>query len=206
MKAQLKWVTPKAELEIVEIARVSSKRTDKREEPENLIKYLINHKHWSPFEMANMCIDIECSVAVGRQILRHKSFSFQELSQRYIEVPGIEEVEYYMQDSGSNRQTSSVQVLESSFLREQIAEHITDSLVLYKNLLAAGVSRECARYVLPMATTTRMYMNGNVRSWIHFLQARLDKSHVQVEHYELAFRIKEIFKQQFPIISKALNL
>lgn len=206
MKAQLKWVTPEAELEIVEIARVSSKRKDKRDEPEGLIKYLIEHKHWSPFEMANMCIDIECSVAVGRQILRHKSFSFQELSQRYIEVPGIEEVEFYMQDSGINRQISSDQVLDCSFLRKQIEGHITDSFVLYKNLLTAGVSRECARYVLPMATTTRMYMNGNVRSWIHFLQARLNKSYVQVEHYELAFRILEIFKQQFPIISKALNL
>lgn len=206
MKAQLKWVTPEAELEIVEIARVSSKRTDKKDKPEGLIKYLIEHKHWSPFEMANLCIDIECSVAVGRQILRHKSFSFQELSQRYIEVPGIEEVEYYMQDSGSNRQISSVQVLESSFLREQIAGHITDSLVLYKNLLTAGVSRECARYVLPMSTATRMYMNGTVRSWIHYLQIRLDKSHVQVEHYELACQIRDIFKQQFPIISKALNL
>lgn len=206
MRAQLKWVTPEAELEIVEIARVSSKRTDKREEPENLIKYLVNHKHWSPFEMANMCIDIECSVAVGRQILRHKSFCFQELSQRYIEVPGIEEVEYYMQDSGSNRQTSSVQVLECSFLREQIAGHIMDSLILYKNLLTAGVSRECARYVLPMSTATRMYMNGTVRSWIHYLQIRLDKSHVQVEHYELACQIRDIFKQQFPMISKALDL
>lgn len=206
MKAQLKWVTPEAELEIVEIARVSSKRSDKRDNPEGLIKYLIEHKHWSPFEMANMCIEIECSVVVGRQILRHKSFSFQELSQRYIEVPGIEEVEYYMQDSGSNRQISSNRVLEDSSLHEKIQQHITNSSVLYKNLLANGVSRECARYILPMSTTTRMYMNGTVRSWIHYLQIRLDKSHVQVEHYELAFRIREIFKQQFPIISKALDL
>lgn len=206
MKAQLKWVTPEAELEIVEIARVSSKRSDKRDNPKGLIKYLIEHKHWSPFEMANMCIEIECSVVVGRQILRHSSLKFQELSQRYIEVPGIEEVDFYMQDSGSNRQISSNELLEDSFLHEKIQQHFTDSLILYKNLLAAGVSRECARYVLPMATTTRLYMNGNVRSWIHFLQARLDKSHVQVEHYELAFRIRDIFKQQFPIISKALDL
>lgn len=207
MKINLQHITPDAELEIVRIARVSSPRQDKDAEPEKLIRYLIDHKHWSPFEMANMCIEIECTIASSIQILRHRSLSFQQFSQRYASVMQASEVlqpvTFYYQDESKNRQMSTDQLFDNSELLKRVESIQAETIQLYQELLDAGCSRETARYILPMNTTTRLYANGTIRSWIHYSQSRLDQRHVQPEHYELACRIAKIFKEQLPTIYKA---
>lgn len=214
MRVSLKSVTPDAEKNIVEIARVSSTRQNKSENLSGLINYLIKHKHWSPFEHSYMTVEIETSKAIGIQLLRHRSFTFQELSQRYAVVDEIEEIELRRQ-ADKNRQ-SSEEVFDPMIKMDDnvvgweaeagnmVALHMEMSMKLYKALLEAGVARECARMVLPMATKTTIYMTGSIRSWIHFLQIR-DDEHAQKEIQLIAKEIKKIFKEHFPIISHALN-
>jgi len=217
MKVNLKWITPEAELEIIEIARVSSTKKNKRDDPTALLKYLIDNKHWSPFEMANMCVEIETSRAIGRQILRHRSFSFQEFSQRYSEVTKFEDISIRKQ-AIENRQSSLEEfnpiffgidgngVVKDNHLyaTEVIENHIRSAEQLYKKLIEKGVAKEQARMVLPETTQTRMYMNGTLRSWITFLMVR-DDEHAQLEVQHIAKEIKKIFKEELPVISKALK-
>ncbi len=212
-------VTPNAEETIVYIARVSSKRKDKKSKPEGLINYLINNYHWSPFEHASMTLEIETSKAIGIQLIRHRSFTFQEFSQRYQDVSLLdnmfEEIEL-RQQAEDNRQSSTDKFdpkinafeftgtnmpMDASTL---IGRHLAKTKKLYSALLEKGVARETARMILPMCTQTKIYMTGTVRSWIHFLKLRDDK-HAQKEIQIVAKRAKSIFIEQFPIISNALN-
>ena len=214
MKVTLNHVTPDAENAIVKIARVSSKRTDKVEKPEGLLNYLIKHKHWSPFEHGYMSVEIETSKAIGIQLIRHRSFTFQEFSQRYQDVnliDGMFESVELRKQAEDNRQ-SSTEVFNpdvfydgySTAASAQIGKHFRASQDLYKRLLDEGVAREVARMVLPLSTKTKIHMTGSIRSWIHFLDLR-DDAHAQKEIQDVAKEIKKIFIEQFPVISKALN-
>jgi thymidylate synthase (FAD) len=221
MKVNLKAITPNIEDTIVEIARVSSSRKDKKEKPEGLINYLIKNWHWSPFEHGFITMEIETSKAIGIQLLRHRSFTFQEFSQRYQEVGKVsddgmfEDVEIRKQ-AVNNRQSSEEifnpellhnngQDMFGGLTAESTVKYILDSCEkAYDELLKVGVAREQARMVLPLATKTRIYMTGSVRSWIHFIKLR-DDGHAQKEAQEIARAIKDILKVEMPIISKALG-
>lgn len=210
MRVNLQSVTPDAETNIVEIARVSSSRKDKTEQPEGLINYLIRNKHWSPFEHSYMTVEIVTSKAIGIQLLRHRSFTFQEFSQRYAKVTAFEFFELRKQ-AEKNRQSSTevfdpwVNMSSYGLTRagQEIQNFLKNTERLYVQLLEAGVAKECARMILPMCTQTTIFMTGNIRSWIHFLQLRLD-SHAQKEAQEVAAEIRNIFIELFPIISKAV--
>jgi len=226
MKVLLKSITPNAEVNIVEIARVSSSRTDKSEKPEGLINYLINNKHWSPFQHSYLTFEIVTSKAIGIQLLRHLSFDFQEFSQRYATVEKLEDVEFRKQ-ADKNRQSSTDVVgelilsdepwliyldddmgMNSSVAIDQWMQNVLDNLKrtmeLYKEGIELGIAKECARMILPMCTQTTLYMTGSVRSWIHFLAIR-DDPHAQKEAQLIAKEIKKLFIQELPIISKALG-
>ena len=211
MNVELTWLTPNAEEMIVKMARVSAPANqDNMDTAPRLLKYLINHKHWSPFEMANMCVEIETTRAISPQILRHRSFSFQEFSQRYAsaaEMGGIILPHLRSQDY-KNRQNSNDDLKErlggeklASFYR-RMSTILEDSKHLYNEMVSEGVAKESARFVLPLATPTRLYMNGTLRSWIHYLQLRCD-SGTQLEHREIAEAIKTIFCKEFPVIGEA---
>ena len=219
MKVELVEVTPNAEERIVEIARVSSSRKDKKSKPEGLINYLIKHSHWSPFEHAFMTLEIETSKAIGIQLIRHRSFTFQEFSQRYQDV-GIldnmfEDVELRKQAT-DNRQSSTEEFdpLIDGFeyggvnfpidANSLIKRHLIQSQRLYRDLIEAGVAREQARMILPLCTKTKNYMTGPIRSWIHFFKLR-DDAHAQKEIQLVAKAGKQIFIEKFPTISKALE-
>lgn len=214
MKVELQTVTPNAELNIVAIARVSSKREDKHQEGERLLRYLIKNKHWSPMEHASMTLEIETSKAIGIQLIRHRSFTFQEFSQRYSVVDTIEDVELRKQ-AKDNRQSStdvfdpiinrSPGLFVEGFKASDLVKDFMElSHNLYSILIEAGVARECARMVLPLATSTKIFMTGTIRSWIHFIEIR-DDEHAQKEIRDIAQEVKKIFKEQFPIISGALG-
>ncbi len=202
--AKLVWVTPDAERLIGKLARVSNSANEDNPNVERLIKYLIKHKHWSPFEMASMCVEIQTTRAIGAQILRHRSFSFQEFSQRYAEVTEIEVPQLRRQDL-NNRQNSIDDFPEelSEELQDMITLHNDKSNSLYKKLLAYGVAKECARNVLPLSTKTRMYMSGTIRSWLHYIDLRASHG-TQVEHSQIARQIGEILDTELPTISRAM--
>jgi thymidylate synthase (FAD) len=168
-----------------------------------LLAYCIQHGHWSVFETASMTVEITTSRAIAAQILRHRSFSFAEFSQRYSEVPSVEEVEL-RQQAEKNRQSSSEIIPKGEFADLLFKQAISFAEKTYKELLEAGVARECARMVLPLATTTTLYMTGSVRSWIHYLAQRLDQ-HTQKEHRLIAEQVQDIFATQFPTVSQALK-
>lgn len=222
MQVKLQSITPRIEANIVEIARVSSSRVDKNEKPEGLINYLIKNKHWSPFEHGSITMEIDTTKAIGIQLLRHRSFTFQELSQRYAVVGASEPIELRAQAS-NNRQSSTdsigmvVPKLGEVFFNEdfpvtpkhktladEVLLHVKRSQELYKELLDNGIARECARMVLPMSTSTKIYMTGTVRSWIHMIDIR-DDSHAQLEAQEIAKEMKSIFIKELPLISTALG-
>jgi thymidylate synthase (FAD) len=167
-----------------------------------LINYLIKHKHWSPFEFVDMTVDIVTRRSIAAQILRHKSFSFQEFSQRYSTATEIQPIELRRQ--GKTNRQSSEDLIQDAELESDIQQHISNSKLLYDKLISNGVSRETARDVLPLATETTMYMKGSVRSWIHYLELRCS-SDTQKEHREIAEGIKTIFINKFPNISEALG-
>ena len=208
MKVELKWITPNAEQEIVEIARVSSSREDKTLEAYKLIRYLIKNLHWSPFEMANLCLSVETSIPIAIQLLRHKSATgFQQLSQRYQDVTLMfddvfEPVELRLQGK-TNRQVSE-DLLHDTELAAQVIQHQQESLALYNRLIDAGVAKECARFVLPLAIKTNLYINASIRTWIHLIGIR-DDDHAQKEIQELAREAKRIFIENMPQVAKALE-
>jgi thymidylate synthase (FAD) len=202
-----------AEEMIVYCARVSSSRKDKFDKPEGLLNHCIKHGHWSIFEQASMTVEIETSKAIGIQLIRHRSFTFQEFSQRYAVANKFEPVELRKQCEDNRQSSSEVfdpEILEPCFgaytliSSKVIDQHIDYSKRLYNSLIESGVARECARMILPMCTQTTIMMTGTVRSWIHFLNVR-DDQHAQKEIQEVAQSIKQIFIKEFPVISKALG-
>ena len=202
-EAQLISVTPDAEKTIVYCARVSSPDNQHNEQTSpRLVNYLIKHKHWSPFEMANMCVEITTSRAISTQILRHRSFSFQEFSQRYSEATTFEGIQL-RKPAEKNRQ-SSADLINDPLLQDIAQNSVDQAFRAYELLIENGVAKECARGVLPLNTQTKLYMNGTIRSWIHYIELRTNED-TQKEHREVAQAIKEIFITQFPSISEALN-
>lgn len=195
---------------IVYVARVSNPSNQLNSETsDKLISYLVRNKHWSPLEMVDLTVEITTSRGIAQQILRHRSFSFQEFSQRYAEVTDMEPVQ--LRKSGTTNRQSSSEAFDPDLngnpisASRLIAAHIKESEFLYKSLLEAGVAKECARFVLPITTQTKIYMKGSIRSWVHYLQIRCDE-HTQLEHRQVAMAILDIFKANFPNITKGLNL
>lgn len=199
MKVSLISITPNAESTIAYCARVSSPRQD-NPDSEKLIRYLLDHGHWSPLEMASMTVEIQTSRAISAQIIRHRSFSFQEFSQRYSNAVDFEPVEL-RQQAEKNRQ-SSTNVMQDSKLRGIVEDAMQSCRDAYDALIAAGVARECARMVLPMTTATKIYMTGNLRSWVHYIQLRT-KPDTQKEHREIAEECRKIFQKECPTLASA---
>lgn len=204
----LVWATPNAETMITRMARVSAPRNqDNMETAPKLLRYLIRHKHWSPYEMANLCVEINTTRAISAQILRHRSFSFQEFSTRYADVGelGSSVIPHLRRQDTKNRQ-NSIDDLDADMIAgyyRRISQLYEDAEHLYREMVSTGVAKECARSILPLSTPTRLYMNGTLRSWIHYLQLRCDQG-TQLEHRIIATQIKDIFCQQFPIIGEAV--
>lgn len=207
MKVKLEEITEDAEKRIIRIARVSNPGNQDNPEYAKLLTYCIKNEHWSVFEHAHMTMEIETSVAIATQLLRHRSFTFQQFSQRYSDPTemGFEPIQLRLQ-SEKNRQ-SSIDPLGNE-LEEELEQNwfaiLEEIQHLYNKMLTAGVAKECARFILPQCTTTRLYMTGNIRSWIHYLILRT-KVNVQLEHREVAVRAKKIFQSQLPITAIALG-
>ena len=166
-----------------------------------LLKFLIKHKHWSPFEMVDMAMEIKTSRAIAAQILRHRSFSFQEFSQRYSQAQVIEKLQLRKQ-AAKNRQ-SRTDEYKNGMLLTKVREHLGRGISLYNNLIEDGVAKESARMILPLTVETTMYMKGSVRSWAHYIDLRTQEN-TQKEHREIAEECKEIFKENLPTVSEAL--
>jgi len=202
-------VTPDAEKTMAYIARVSNPKNQDNEKFAGLLKYCIKHNHWSVFEQSSMTLEIETTRGLGAQILRHRSFTFQEFSQRYADTNLLAD-EIPMFDLRSqdlkNRQNSidDIPKNKKADLQEKIAEHFVASMDLYNELLASGIAKECARFVLPLATPTRLYMTGSCRSWIHYINLRSAHG-TQKEHMDVVAECRKIFVEQFPSVSEALE-
>lgn len=209
MTAKLISVTPDAEKHIAYCARVSNPSNQGNDSFEGLIKYCIKHKHWSIFEQAFMTIELETTRAIAAQVLRHRSFTYQEFSQRYADssllMDKIPLPELRRQDT-KNRQNSTddLDPFVKQNLELQMQTLFYSSMALYQQMLERGVAKECARNVLPMCVPTRMYMSGSVRSWVHYIDLR-SANGTQKEHMDLANACKAIFVEQFPIIAQALD-
>ena len=202
-------VTPDAEKLMAYVARVSNPNNQGNDKFAGLLKYCIQHGHWSVFEQAFMTVEINTTRGLAAQILRHRSFTYQEFSQRYADVSYIREdiplPELRRQDE-KNRQNSIDDVDPAVVERfnKEMREHFDKSIDLYKKMLHAGIAKECARFVLPLATPTRIYMTGSCRSWIHYIDLRSAHG-TQQEHKEIAEGCREVFVEQFPIVSEALE-
>jgi thymidylate synthase (FAD) len=168
-----------------------------------LIRYLIKHNHWSPMEMVSVCFEIQTSRAIAAQILRHRSFSFQEFSQRYSVATNLEPIEIRKQGK-TNRQVGDEPVELSNTLAVKLEQAQRQCREVYDELVKDGVAKECARMVLPLNTSTTLYMNGTLRSWVHYLELRT-KQDTQKEHRDIALAIQEILFKEFPNIAEALK-
>jgi thymidylate synthase (FAD) len=205
--AKLVWITPDAEALVGKIARVSNPSNEDNPDVEKLIKYLIKHRHWSPFEMVSMCVQIDTTRAISPQILRHRSFSFQEFSQRYaIPTDTFATVlpDLRRQDT-ANRQ-NSIDDLENEtqeYYEQRIDDHFREGVRLYESLLHSGVAKECARSVLPINTVTKLYMSGTIRSWLHYVDLR-GSNGTQKEHMSIARSVGEILDTEVPTIARAM--
>ncbi len=202
-------VTPDAEQTIAYCARVSNPNNQENHETmDKLLGYCIRHGHWSVFEMANMVLEINTTRAISPQILRHRSFTFQEFSQRYAStlegLGGLYPPHLRRQDQ-KNRQNSTDDLKpdETQLFYRRIAQHFAEAEDLYMEMVSSGVAKECAREVLPLAAPTRLYMNGTIRSWIHYIELR-STAGTQLEHRQIAEAARDIFSEQLPIISRAL--
>ena len=209
MKVSLITVTPDAEKHIAYCARVSNPKNQENESIAGLLKYCIKHQHWSIFEQAFMTLEIETTRGLAAQILRHRSFTYQEFSQRYADsnlLGNIELPELRRQDD-KNRQNSidnlDPKIVEK--LNRQMNTLFSSAYSLYNQMLDEGVAKECARFVLPLATPTRLYMSGTVRSWLHYIELRTGHG-TQKEHKDIANACKGIFSEQFPTIASAMWL
>ena len=208
MTVNLISITPDAEKTMAYIARVSNPSNQDNENYSGLLKYCIKHNHWSVFEQSTMTLEIQTTRAIAAQILRHRSFTFQEFSQRYADsnlLGSIELPKLRKQDS-KNRQNSTddldPKVIQS--LNMQMGTLFGSSLALYNQMLELGVAKECARMVLPLCTPTRIYMTGSCRSWIHYINLRSAHG-TQKEHMEIAEACRKVFTEQFPAVSEALE-
>jgi len=209
MSAKLVSVTPDAEKQIAYCARVSNPKNQDNDSFAGLLKYCIKHRHWSIFEHAFMTVELNTSLAVATQVLRHRSFTYQQFSQRYADSKELQfeiPIPDLRRQDTKNRQNSidDINPRDKAYMEAMIENHFKQSLEVYNELLDKGVAKECARFVLPQATQTRLYMSGNVRSWAHYLDLRTANG-TQKEHMELAEDIRAIFIEQFPIISEALE-
>jgi thymidylate synthase (FAD) len=207
VKVKLIDLTDDAEGQIIYIARVSNPSNQDNPEYAKLLKYCINHQHWSVFEHAHMSLEIETSLAIATQILRHRSFTFQQFSQRYANAAalGFEAIEL-RQQAEKNRQSSTDKInaeAEQEFLRRW-SQILEDTHHLYHDMIEMGVAKECARFILPQCTQTRLYMTGNIRSWIHYLQLRTGED-VQKEHRQVALTAQKIFISELPVTAQALG-
>jgi len=206
---KLVWITPEAEEVISYCARVSNPQNQSNTNTApKLLKYCINNRHWSIFEMANMCVEINTTRAISAQILRHRSFSFQEFSSRYQDVGilGSSVVPHLRRQDIKNRQ-NSVDDFDTESLQKyyrRIGTLFEEAEHLYKEMISEGVTKECARNILPLSTPTRIYMQGTIRSWITYIALR-EKNGTQAEHKAVAKDIKTIFCGQLPTISEALG-
>lgn len=209
MKVELVSVTPDAEKTMAYVARVSNPSNQDNENYAGLLRYCIKHNHWSVFEQSHMTLEIETSRGIAAQILRHRSFTFQEFSQRYADtnlLTGDIPVPELRRQDTKNRQNSTddLEGYLKLILETEIQEHFIRANNLYKRLLEQGVAKECARFVLPLATQTKIYMTGSCRSWIHYIDLRSAHG-TQKEHMEIAEACREIFKEQFPTVAEALE-
>ncbi len=211
MKPEIKLVsvTPDAEKHMGYVARVSNPKNQDNDKFAGLLKYCIKHGHWSVFEQAFMTVEINTTRGLAAQILRHRSFTFQEFSQRYADASMLDDIipipELRRQDT-KNRQ-NSIDDLDVKLVRDYrigIQKHFDNAMWLYKDMLDNGVAKECARFVLPLATPTRLYMTGSVRSWIHYIDLRSAHG-TQKEHMDVAEEIRCIFTCQFPTVAEALG-
>ena len=209
MTVKLVSATPDAEKHMAYVARVSNPNNQDSDKFAGLLKYCIKHGHWSVFEQAFMTVEINTTRGLAAQILRHRSFTYQEFSQRYadssmlakeIPLPSLRR-----QDT-KNRQNSidDIDPLMQQDFEIKMQRHFVDGMKLYKEMLEAGIAKECARFVLPLATPTRLYMTGSVRSWVHYIDLRSAHG-TQKEHMDLVENVRKIFIEQFPTVSEALE-
>ena len=202
-------VTPDAEKTMAYVARVSNPKNQDNEKFAGLLGYCIKHGHWSVFEQAHMTVEINTTRGLAAQILRHRSFTYQEFSQRYADSSMLgKEIplpELRRQDD-KNRQNSidDIDLLMVQDFNTKMQKHFVDGMKLYKEMLDAGVAKECARFVLPLATPTRLYMTGSVRSWVHYIDLRSAHG-TQKEHMDVAEGVRKIFSEQFPVVAQALD-
>ena len=209
MNVRLISVTPDAEKTMGYVARVSNPSNQENPKVAGLLKYCVKHQHWSVFEQAFMTLEIETTRGLAAQILRHRSFTYQEFSQRYADSSLLGETiplpELRRQDT-KNRQNSIDDIDPFTVQKYQMLmqDHFKDAMDLYQKMLDEGIAKECARFVLPLATPTRLYMSGSCRSWIHYITLR-SANGTQKEHMDIAEACKQIFIEQFPTVSEALE-
>ena len=209
MSVKLISISPDAEKTIAYCARVSNPKNQDSDSYSKLLRYCILHGHWSIFEMANMVLEIETTRGIAAQILRHRSFTYQEFSQRYADASLLDDeipIPDLRRQDHKNRQNSidDISGNKRKNYEAAIRELFVKSKYLYDLMLKDGVAKECARFVLPLATPTRIYMSGSIRSWIHYIDLR-SANGTQKEHMDIALNCKDIFKDHFPIISVALG-
>tara|TARA_R110002050_G_scaffold282255_1_gene430137 strand:+ start:226 stop:855 length:630 start_codon:yes stop_codon:yes gene_type:complete len=204
--ATLVSITPDAEELIAYCARVSNPANQNNTQTASrLLKYLIKHRHWSPFEMANMVVEIKTNRAIAAQILRHRSFSFQEFSQRYAEVQSIPTPPYLRRQDTKNRQNSidDLDVHTKLYWQNEIDELYHKSQDVYQRMLKQGIAKECAREVLPIGSDTTLYMNGTIRSWLHYIDLRASPE-TQLEHRRIAEGCKMLINDTMPDVYEAM--
>ena len=202
-------VTPDAEKTIGYVARVSNPKNQDNPKVAGLLKYCIKHGHWSVFEQAHMTVEIETTRGLAAQILRHRSFTYQEFSQRYADSSMLAKeipLPALRRQDDKNRQNSidDIDPLMQQDFEIKMQRHFVDGMKLYKEMLDAGIAKECARFVLPLATPTKLYMTGSIRSWIHYIDLRSAHG-TQKEHMDIAEACRDIFIEQFPITAEALE-
>ena len=206
--ANLVSITTDAEELIAYCARVSNPANQNNTQTSpRLLKYLIKHRHWSPFEMANMVVEIKTSRAIAAQILRHRSFSFQEFSQRYAEVESIPTPPYLRRQDTENRQNSidDLDVHTKLYWQNEINELYQKSQDVYQRMLKQGIAKECAREVLPIGSDTTLYMNGTIRSWLHYIDLRAAPE-TQLEHRRIAEGCRRLIHDNMPAVYEAMWL
>ena len=202
-------VTPDAEKHMAYVARVSNPKNQDNKKFAGLLKYCIEHGHWSVFEQAYMTVEINTTRGLAAQILRHRSFTYQEFSQRYADANLLSEkipLPHLRRQDKTNRQNSTDDVDEWVVQKYEILmeEHFKSSMDLYNKMLEDGIAKECARFVLPLSTPTRIYMTGSCRSWVHYIHLRSAHG-TQKEHMDVAEGVRQVFMEQFPTVSEALG-
>ena len=209
MNVKFVSITPDAEKTMAYIARVSNPKNQDNEKFAGLLKYCIKHNHWSVFEQSSMTLEIETTRGLAAQILRHRSFTYQEFSQRYADSSLLGKdipLPKLRKQDAKNRQNSTDDldpfIVQDFELKMQ--RHFVDGMKIYQDMLEQGIAKECARFVLPLATPTRLYMTGSCRSWIHYIDLRSAHG-TQKEHMDIAEECRRIFTEQFPAVSEALD-